>query len=121
MPYYEFKCENLICGKRFTVKHGINEAHPANCPYCGAVHIHQIYSPVPAIFKGSGFFTTDNKRDTRVKSASGQLGQRASEIGTDNMDSFSHQRSDSKGHAKVTPTRPGPKTLAKMAKDAEPS
>jgi len=121
MPYYEFECENLMCAKRFSVKHSFNEAHPTNCPDCGSVHIHQIYSPSPAHFKGSGFFTTDNKKDSRVRGTSGQLGQKASEIDSSNMDTFSRQRSDSKGHAKVTPTRPGPKTMEKMARDAEPS
>lgn len=119
MPLYEFECENLMCDKRFTVKHGFYEAHPTNCPNCDSVHIHQIYSPVPAHFKGSGFHATDNKKDTRVRSASGQLGVRASEIDSSSMDSLSRQRSDSKGRAKVTPTRPGPKTMAKMARDEE--
>jgi len=117
MSRYEYECPN--CGV-FEIRRSIKADPLKKCPKCGS-EIRQLFSPPSAIYRGSGFFTTDKKGDTRVRSASGQLGQRASEIDSSNMDSFSRQRSDSKGRAKATPTRPGPKTMEKMARDAEPS
>ncbi|HDZ50133.1 hypothetical protein LCGC14_1290140 [marine sediment metagenome] len=115
--YYDYECPE--CGV-FEVRQGMHDERIKKCDTCGRKVV-QLFSSPPIIFKGSGFYTTDNKKDSRVKGASGLLGQRASEIDTGNIDTFSHQRSDSKGRAKATPTRPGPKTMAKMAKDAEPS
>ncbi len=115
--YYDYECPK--CGV-FENRESMHDARLKKCPTCGSKVV-QLFSAAPAIFKGSGFFATDNKGDTRVRGASGQLGQKASEIDTGNMDSFSHQKSDSKGRAKATPTRPGPKTMEKIARDAEPS
>uniref|UniRef100_A0A6M3M8B5 Putative regulatory protein FmdB zinc ribbon domain-containing protein n=1 Tax=viral metagenome TaxID=1070528 RepID=A0A6M3M8B5_9ZZZZ len=114
---YDYECPK--CGV-FESRENMLDERLKQCPTCGEKLV-QLFTAAPAIFKGSGFFTTDNKKDSRVRGASGQLGQKASEIDSSNMDTFSRQRSDSKGHAKVTPTRPGPKTMEKMARDAEPS
>jgi len=115
--FYDYECPK--CGV-FEARQTMEEDRFKQCPVCGEAVV-QLFSPTPAIFKGSGFFTTDNKKDSRVRGASGQLGQKASEIDSSNIDTFSRQRSDSKGRAKATPTRPGPKTMEKMARDAEPS
>ncbi len=115
--YYDYECPD--CGV-FENRENMLDTRLKECPTCGQT-VRQLFSASPAIFRGSGFYTTDNKKSSQVRGASGQVGQRASEIDTSNMDSFSHQRSDSKGHAKVTPTRPGPKTMEKMARDAEQS
>ncbi len=112
--FYDYECPK--CGV-FEMRENMLDDRLKNCPTCGA-EVNQLFHATPAIFKGTGFFTTDNKGDSRVRGASGQLGQRASEIDSSNMDTFSRQRSDSKGRAKATPTRPGPKTMEKMARDA---
>jgi len=115
--FYDYECPK--CGV-FEMKQGMQDERLKECPTCGRKVV-QIFSPTSVIYKGSGFFATDNKGDTRVRSASGQLGQKASEIDKGNIDTLSHQRSDSKGRAKATPTRPGPATVEKMARDAERS
>ena len=111
---YDYECPK--CGV-FEIRQRIQDERLKKCPTCGD-DVVRIFSATPAIYKGSGFFATDNKGDTRVRSASGQLGQRASEIDTDNINTFSHQRSNHKGQAKMTPTRPGPRTMERMARDA---
>ena len=115
--FYGYECPE--CGV-FENRENMQDERLKHCPTCGRKVV-QLFTAAPAIFKGSGFYTTDSKGDTRVRGASGQLGQKASEIDASNIDTFSHQRSDSKGRAKATPTRPGPQTMEKMARDAEPS
>ncbi len=115
--FYDYECPK--CGV-FENRESMQDERLKECPTCGR-EVVQLFTAAPAIFRGEGFYTTDSKKDSRVMGASGQLGQRASEIDSSNMDSFSRQKSDSKGRAKATPTRPGPQTVEKIARDAEPS
>lgn len=110
MPFYDFVCENQICSHQFTIKRAYSEDFPIACLFCGSA-IRQIYSPVPAHYKGSGFFSTDNKKDTRVRSESGALGRRVSETDVSNIDEETPTRLSEKGRPKMTPTRPLPKQM----------
>ena len=58
MPTYEYECP--CCSSRFELRRSFNDDTPASCPDCGSV-AQQIYSPVPIIFKGSGFYVTDSR------------------------------------------------------------
>ncbi len=68
MPIYEYECEN--CGVRFErTQHMIDEPLTI-CPECNG-HVHRVFQPVGIIFKGSGFYVTDNraKSSTSVPSS----------------------------------------------------
>jgi len=58
MPLYEYQCENCSC--TFDLRRGFSDNSDATCPQCqgGA---RRIFSPVPIIFKGSGFYVTDSR------------------------------------------------------------
>ncbi|MBI3931450.1 MAG: FmdB family transcriptional regulator [Chloroflexi bacterium] len=60
MPTYEYECN--CCSFRFELKQSFNENTPVSCPRCqgGA---RRIFSPVPIIFKGSGFYSTDSRKN----------------------------------------------------------
>ncbi len=58
MPTYQYACEN--CGHRFDTRQRFNDAPLTICPQCGAP-IHRVINPVGIIFKGPGFYVTDNK------------------------------------------------------------
>jgi putative FmdB family regulatory protein len=58
MPVYEYECEQ--CGVRFERLQRMSEAALTDCPECGG-HIHRVMQPVGVIFKGSGFYVTDNR------------------------------------------------------------
>jgi putative FmdB family regulatory protein len=58
MPVYEYECEQ--CGVRFERLQRMAEAPLTECPECGG-HVHRVMQPVGVIFKGSGFYVTDNK------------------------------------------------------------
>jgi putative FmdB family regulatory protein len=67
MPRYEYKCNK--CEKTFEVVHSINE-NIDSCESCGG-DVRRVFHPVGIVFKGSGFYKTDNK------SSSGRAGATA--------------------------------------------
>ncbi len=58
MPIYEYEC--ACCASRFELKKGFDDVTPVSCPKCGG-DTQRVFSPVPIIFKGSGFYVTDNR------------------------------------------------------------
>jgi putative FmdB family regulatory protein len=57
MPVYEYICDNCSC--RFEIKQGFKDRPEATCPQCNKP-ARRLISSVPIIFKGSGFYVTDN-------------------------------------------------------------
>jgi len=62
MPIYEYKCK--ACDLKFEVKRGFSESSGAKCPKCQC-QAQRIFSPVPIVFKGPGFYVTDNAAEGR--------------------------------------------------------
>ena len=58
MPIYEYECEQ--CGVRFERLQRMAEEAIRVCPECNG-HVHRVMQPVGVIFKGSGFYVTDNR------------------------------------------------------------
>ena len=58
MPTYEYECP--VCSFRFELRRSFSENSPVSCPQCGC-DAQLIFSPVPIIFKGSGFYSTDHR------------------------------------------------------------
>lgn len=58
MPIYEYECG--LCQFRFERKQRFDEEPIAICPKCQGKARRVLHS-VPVIFKGSGFYTTDNR------------------------------------------------------------
>jgi len=59
MPIYLYECES--CGIRFEKLQRMSQEPLTKCPECGG-HVHRVIQPVGIIFKGSGFYITDNRR-----------------------------------------------------------
>jgi putative FmdB family regulatory protein len=59
MPIYEYECSSCHC--RFERKQRFDEEPVAMCPKCKEKARRVIHS-VPVIFKGSGFYITDNRK-----------------------------------------------------------
>ena len=57
MPRYEYECTR--CHQRFDKKQGFDDKPVACCPHCKGV-AQRIFHAVPIVFKGSGFYCTDN-------------------------------------------------------------
>ncbi|MBM4448610.1 MAG: zinc ribbon domain-containing protein [Chloroflexi bacterium] len=59
MPTYEYECGK--CQFRFERKQSFDEEPVAACPQCQGKARRVIHS-TPVIFKGSGFYSTDNRK-----------------------------------------------------------
>ena len=61
MPIYEYQCED--CGVRFERLQSMSAPSVGVCPECGG-KVHRVISSVGVIFKGSGFYVTDNRKSS---------------------------------------------------------
>ena len=59
VPIYEYECDQ--CSTRFERRQRFDEEPVAACPQCAGKARRVIHS-VPVLFKGSGFYCTDNGR-----------------------------------------------------------
>jgi putative FmdB family regulatory protein len=74
MPIYEYECEK--CRFRFELRKHFGEDGSADCPQCHG-EARRLFTSVPVIFKGSGFYVTDHRKDEA--SSSGE--KKTTEVG----------------------------------------
>jgi putative FmdB family regulatory protein len=67
MPIYEYECGE--CGVRFQKLQRFGDPVPETCPK-GHKDVHRLLSQPTIIFKGSGFYVTDNRRNGSGSSTS---------------------------------------------------
>jgi putative FmdB family regulatory protein len=58
MPLYAYRCNN--CGHEFEVRQRFSDGPLSDCPQCDGT-VRRIISQVGVVFKGSGFYVTDNR------------------------------------------------------------
>ncbi len=58
MPLYEYKCKE--CGLRFERRQSFTDEPVTICPDCEGAVV-RLIQPAGIIFKGSGFYVTDNR------------------------------------------------------------
>ena len=59
MPIYTYRCEN--CGVQFERRQKFSDEPLIRCPECNKNSLRKVYLPVGIVFKGSGFYATDNR------------------------------------------------------------
>jgi putative FmdB family regulatory protein len=59
MPIYTYRCEN--CGVQFERQQKFSDDPLTRCPECNKKTLRKVYLPVGIVFKGSGFYSTDNR------------------------------------------------------------
>ena len=59
MPIYTYRCEN--CGVQFERRQKFSDDPLKYCPECNKNSLRKVYLPVGIVFKGSGFYATDNR------------------------------------------------------------
>jgi len=59
VPIYEYECN--LCHFHFDRKQRFDEEPVAICPECQG-KAHRVLHSIPIIFKGSGFYITDNRK-----------------------------------------------------------
>ena len=61
MPVYSYHC--TACGSDYDIRQSFNDDDLTVCPKCHAEGtVRRILTPTGIIFKGSGFYVTDNSR-----------------------------------------------------------
>jgi putative FmdB family regulatory protein len=68
MPTYEYKCTS--CGHTFEAIQSMNDKPLSRCPKCKSAVRRVINGGIGIIFKGSGFYTTDNKKSSALTGGS---------------------------------------------------
>lgn len=59
MPIYEYVCAS--CSHSFEVRQRFSDDPVTTCPQCGGT-VRRVLFPAGIIFKGSGFYITDNRK-----------------------------------------------------------
>ncbi|HRQ39543.1 MAG TPA: zinc ribbon domain-containing protein [Chloroflexota bacterium] len=67
MPVYTYRCR--ACHYEFDRNQRMSEAPLVECPSCGEPQLRKVVNSVGVVFKGSGFYVTDN-RNGSAKAAS---------------------------------------------------
>jgi putative FmdB family regulatory protein len=76
MPVYEYQCET--CQLRFEKLQRFSDSPLTECPNCGGP-VHRVMQPVGVIFKGSGFYVTDNRGKSSTMPPTKREGESKSE------------------------------------------
>ncbi len=66
MPTYQYACTE--CDHAFEQVQSFNEDSLTTCPECTG-RLRKIFNAVGVVFKGSGFYRTDNRSDAKSSSA----------------------------------------------------
>jgi putative FmdB family regulatory protein len=69
MPTYEYRCTK--CGHTFEAFQSMSDKPLSRCPECRSAVRRVINGGLGVIFKGSGFYSTDNKRGSVLSSGNG--------------------------------------------------
>lgn len=76
MPTYTYKCKT--CEYQFDYRQSMADDPLTDCPNCGEPQLRKVINSAGIVFKGSGFYVTDNRNgstsktlDSTAKSKSG--------------------------------------------------
>lgn len=59
MPVYTYRCES--CGIQFEKTQKYSDQPLTRCPECSQKALRKVYTPIGIVFKGSGWYSTDNR------------------------------------------------------------
>ena len=89
MPVYEYRCSR---GHHYEKTEGFDAPRQQPCPECGTMASRQISLPT-VIFKGPGFYSTDNRGSSRGgngKSSEAETSKSTTDGHSDSAGSHSH-------------------------------
>jgi putative FmdB family regulatory protein len=101
MPIYEYECRT--CHQRFDKLQSINDEPIRVCPNCGG-ETRRVLQPVGVIFKGSGWYITDSRKNTNTTSSTSDKTDKGDKAGSPSSEST--PSSDSAPAKESTPTAP---------------
>jgi putative FmdB family regulatory protein len=73
MPTYQYACTNPECGNDFELVQSFTEPAATECPICGQP-VRKRFGSVGVVFKGSGFYRTDSRAESKAHAKSSSNG-----------------------------------------------
>lgn len=119
MPVYAYRCDN--CGYYFEEKQSFNDDPITDCPNCGSKQsVHRVIQPVGVVFKGSGFYVTDNRGSSKSAApTASNNGEAGNDSSTEKGSGVKPEtKTETKSESKVDTT---PSTDAKASGKTKPS
>jgi len=98
MPLYEYQCQD--CGVRFERVQHVTDEPVKICPECGGP-VRRLIQPVGIVFKGSGFYVTDNR--AKNSSSAKASNESSSSKPSSDQSSSSESKSDSGSSKEAKP------------------
>ena len=92
MPVYEYKCSG---GHFYEKTEGFDAPNKHRCPSCGKTASRQLSLPA-VIFKGSGFYSTDNRNGSRRNGGSDS--SEKSDSSAPSKEARDHSQDNGHGH-----------------------
>ena len=105
MPTYQYTCTD--CGEPIEAVQKFSDAPLSVCAACGG-RLRKVFSPVGIVFKGSGFYHTDNRNGS-------------SSLASEKSEKKDKQSSDSGSASTSTDSSSGNGSAEKPAKKPEPA
>jgi putative FmdB family regulatory protein len=107
MPTYAYECSN--CGEQFERVQKFTDPPVTRCPNCKKNKVRRILQPTPIVFKGSGWYITDHRSNTKkstqnLPSANGDKAEKKSDAKADASDAPAKSespKSESKSESKA--------------------
>ncbi len=94
MPIYEYECSE--CGLYFEKLQKFGDPAPETCPN-GHRRVHRLLSQPTIIFKGKGFYITDNGRSSRTAAPqNGQPSKEAKDASSSKNDAAGSSKTEKK-------------------------
>jgi putative FmdB family regulatory protein len=101
MPIYTYRCSN--CGVQFDQQQKFSDPPLTRCPECSKKTLHKVYQPVGIVFKGSGFYATDNRSPSGTSRAAKEKEEKSE------SKSSGETKSETKSEAKSSTSSSGNK------------
>ena len=70
MPTYQYACTEAACGHAFEQVQSFTDDALTVCPQCEG-RLRKVFNAVGVVFKGSGFYRTDSRKEASSSSGSG--------------------------------------------------
>ncbi len=98
MPNYDYECKS--CGYTFEVFQNMSDPLLKSCPKCGKSVRRLIGGGMGIIFKGSGFYVTDNKKSSSMLTSGGKSSEDKAPEKKSSETSSAETKKESKPEAK---------------------
>jgi putative FmdB family regulatory protein len=121
LPIYGYRCD--ACGAEIEKRQGFHDAPLTTCEQCGGA-LRRILHPVGIVFKGSGFYNTDNRK-TAAPTATGSGSEPSKSSGeSSNSNSESSSKSsdpDSSSSKTNTESAPAKSSTSESSSSPKPA